>query len=162
MSDACTVSICFCASFTEGVASMVEKSVIIGERNKAAIEELDEALNEGCKRVAIFYGGGHMPDMDARLRERFGLVATDVEWQTAWSIRSKRQASDGLCSDILSSLAKVSGWPLDRYQTSALTIFSLILAIDLWFWEVLLDVLNKYCNDLIILVAQLLDKASQL
>ena len=152
----------FPASFTEGVASMVEKSVIIGERNKAAIDELDAALREGCKRIAIFYGGGHMPDLDTRLRQQFGLVATDVQWQTAWSIRSKRQVSDGFFSDILSSLAKISGWPLDRYQTSALTIFSLVLAIDLWFWEVFLDLLNNSCTDLIVFVTQLLDKASQL
>ncbi|MCO5568407.1 hypothetical protein L7F22_022106 [Adiantum nelumboides] len=76
--------------FTEGAASMVEKSVIIGERNRAAMEELREAFRDGCKRVAIFYGGGHMPDMDRRLREQFGLVPKKVEWQTAWAIRNTR------------------------------------------------------------------------
>lgn len=145
--------------FTEGATLMVEKSVIIGERNRAAMEELKEAFHDGCKRIAIFYGGGHMPDMDRRLREQFGLVPTKVQWQTAWSIKSRRQIEEGWLSTLLSSLAKVSGWPLDRYQTSALILFSWVLAIDLWFWEVLLDSLNKYCTDLVVMVVQLLDKA---
>ncbi|KAI5074619.1 hypothetical protein GOP47_0010580 [Adiantum capillus-veneris] len=148
--------------FTEGAASMVEKSVIIGERNRAAMEELREAFHDGCKRVAIFYGGGHMPDMDRRLREQFGLVPKKVQWQTAWAIKSRRQKVDGSLSTILSIMAKISGWPLDRYQTSALFIFSWVLAIDLWFWEVLLDSLNKYSIELIVTVIQLLERASQL
>lgn len=148
--------------FTEGAASMVEKSVIIGERNRAAMDELREAFRDGCKRVAIFYGGGHMPDMDRRLREDFGLVPKKVQWQTAWSIKSRRQKMEGWLSTILSFMAKVSGWPLDRYQTSALVIFSWVLALDLWFWEVLLNTLNKYSMDLIVGVGQLLDRASQL
>jgi hypothetical protein len=32
-------------------------------------------------------------------------------------------------------MAEVLGWPLNRYQTLALLIFSSVLAIDLWFWE---------------------------
>lgn len=148
--------------FTEGASLMVEKSVIIGERNRAAMEELREAFRDGCKRVAIFYGGGHMPDMDRRLREEFGLVPKKVQWLTAWSIRSRRQIEEGWLSTFLSSLAKISGWPLDRYQTAALLLFSWVLAIDLWFWELLLNSLNKYSTELIVAVVQLLERASQL
>eukprot|EP00250_Pteridium_aquilinum_P013165 c21173_g1_i1 orf=267-1730(+) len=148
--------------FTEGATSMVENSVIIGERNRAAMEELREAFRDGCKRVAIFYGGGHMPDMDRRLREQFGLVPKKVQWQTAWSIKSRRQIQESGLSTLLSSLAKISGWPLDRYQTSALVLFSWVLAIDLWFWEVLLGSLNKYSTELVVAVCQLLEKAGQL
>lgn len=148
--------------FTEGASLMVEKSVIIGERNRAAMEELRESFRDGCRRVAIFYGGGHMPDMDRRLREDFGLVPKKVQWLTAWSIQSRRQIGEGWLSTVLSSLAKVSGWPLDRYQTAALVLFSWVLAVDLWFWEVLLNSLNKFSLELIVGVAQLAAKASQL
>jgi hypothetical protein len=34
-------------------------------------------------------------------------------------------------------MAKASGWPLNRYETLALLIFSSVLAVDLWFWELL-------------------------
>lgn len=146
--------------FTEDAKLMVEKSVIIGERNRAAMEELREAFRDGCKRVAIFYGGGHMPDMDRRLREEFGLVPKKVQWLTAWSIRSRRQIGDGWLSTFLSLLAKISGWPLDRYQTAALLLFSWVLALDLWFWEVLLNSLNKYSTEFIVTVIQLLEKVS--
>ena len=35
----------------------------------------------------------------------------------------------------LKKMAEVSGWKLNRYQTLALLIFSSVLALDLWFWE---------------------------
>lgn len=148
--------------FAENATLVVENSVIIGERNRVAMEELREALREGCKKVAIFYGGGHMPDMDRRLRQDFGLVSSNVQWWTAWSIKGRRRINKGRLSTFLRSLAKISGWPLNRYQTSALILLSWVLAIDLWFWELLLDALNKYVNELIVAVAQLLDKAWEL
>ncbi|KAH7372905.1 hypothetical protein KP509_17G028100 [Ceratopteris richardii] len=148
--------------FTEGASSLIEQSVMIGERNRAALEELKEAIRDGCKKVAIFYGGGHMPDMDRRLRKEFGLVPKKVEWQTAWSIKTKREKKDDRLSTILHTLAQISGWPLDRYQTGALMLFSVVLAVDLWFWEVLLNSLNKYSIELVVAVVHLLDQASQL
>lgn len=114
-------------------ADVEEKSVIIGERNRAAVEALRRAINDGHNRIAILYGGGHMPDMGRRLREEFDLVPSRVQWITAWSIRNRDLNSKSL--PVLKTIAEVSGWPLNRYQTLALLIFSLVLAIDLWFWE---------------------------
>ena len=65
-----------------------EKSVIIGERNRVATEKIKEAINRGYKRIAVLYGGGHMPDLGRRLREELNMVPADVQWVTAWSIRS--------------------------------------------------------------------------
>jgi hypothetical protein len=110
-----------------------EGSVIIGERNRAAVEALRRAIDEGNNKIAILYGGGHMPDLGRRLREEFDLVPSRVQWVTAWSIRNRILNSNSL--PFLKTLAKVSGWPLNRYQTLALLIFSTVLAIDLWFWE---------------------------
>ena len=64
-------------------------SVIVGERNKVAMERLRSALEKGQKKVGIFYGGAHMPDFERRLRQELGLAKTRVEWITAWDIKGK-------------------------------------------------------------------------
>jgi len=110
-----------------------EKSVIIGERNRVATEKIKEAINRGYKRIAVLYGGGHMPDLGRRLREELNMVPADVQWVTAWSIRSREIDSKSL--PFLKTLAEALGWPLNRYETLALLIFSSVLAVDLWFWE---------------------------
>ena len=112
---------------------MEEKSVIIGERNKAAVEALQRAIDEGHNKIAILYGGGHMPDLGRRLRAEFDLVPSQVQWITAWVIRQRDLQSNSF--PFLKTLAEISGWPLNRYQTLALLIFSSVLALDLWFWE---------------------------
>jgi hypothetical protein len=113
-----------------------EKSVIIGERNRVATEKIKEAINLGYKRIAVLYGGGHMPDLGRRLQGELNMVPADVQWLTAWSIRSREL--DNKSFPMLKTLAEVSGWPLNRYETLALLIFSSVLAVDLWFWELLL------------------------
>src|SRR5262249_24614590 len=41
-------------------------STLITERNKAALAVLGKQIAAGRKKIAIFYGGGHMPDMESR------------------------------------------------------------------------------------------------
>lgn len=118
---------------TQVATDVEEKSVIIGERNRVAIETLTGAMNKGHNKIAILYGGGHMPDLGRRLREEFDLVPSGVQWLNAWSIRKKKLNTNSL--PFLKTMAKASGWPLNRYQTLALLIFSSVLALDLWFWE---------------------------
>ncbi|KAK1266846.1 hypothetical protein QJS04_geneDACA019361 [Acorus gramineus] len=121
------------SEFTQVTTSVEEKSVIIGERNRVATEELRRAIDNGCNRIAVLYGGGHMPDLGRRLREEFDMVPSEVQWVTAWSIRDRKIDSRSL--PFLKTLAEMSGWPLNRYQTLALLILSSVLAVDLWFWE---------------------------
>ncbi|XP_052199254.1 uncharacterized protein LOC127806179 isoform X2 [Diospyros lotus] len=121
------------SEFTLVTADIEEKSVIIGERNRAAAEALRRALDQGHNKIAILYGGGHIPDLGRRLREDFNLVPSRVLWITAWSIKNRNLTSNSL--PFLRKMAEVSGWPLNRYQTTALLIFSSVLALDLWFWE---------------------------
>ncbi|HEY4234124.1 MAG TPA: hypothetical protein VGM76_11905, partial [Lacipirellulaceae bacterium] len=66
-----------------------EGSVLITERNKAALKVLKEQLASGKTHLAIFYGGGHLVDMDARLRKDFNLQPSDITWLTAWDLRPK-------------------------------------------------------------------------
>ena len=125
-------------------ASLEEKSVIIGERNRAATEALQRAIESGHKRIAVLYGGGHMPDLGRRLREEFDLVPSQVQWITAWSIRNRELDNHSL--PFLKTLAKISGWPLNWYQTLALFIFSSVLALDLLFWELFFDTVVNWAS----------------
>jgi len=57
------------------------QTVIIEERNKAALEELRK---HGGERTALLYGGMHGPDLDKRLTEEEGFARVGCEWKTAW------------------------------------------------------------------------------
>jgi hypothetical protein len=46
---------------------------------------LDRELKHGARSVAVFYGAGHMPDLERRLRSRGGTVMRS-EWITAWNL----------------------------------------------------------------------------
>ena len=76
----------------DGMLSAVEGadgSTLISERNKVALEVLRKEIAEGKKKLAIFYGGGHMPDFDKRLRDQFGLVPISTRWLTAWNLKTE-------------------------------------------------------------------------
>jgi hypothetical protein len=60
-------------------------TAIIGERNKHALEVMQKQIAAGKKRIAIFYGAAHFPDMEQRLlKEGWKLQKTD--WLKAWDI----------------------------------------------------------------------------
>lgn len=61
-------------------------STLITERNKRALEVLDKEIKSGKKRLAIFYGAGHMPDMARRLIDDFHLKPRQEQWITAWDL----------------------------------------------------------------------------
>jgi hypothetical protein len=73
-----------------------EGSTLVSDRDKVAIDVLRKQIGEGKKKLAIFYGGGHMPDFDKRLRDQFGLVPGNTRWLVAWNLKreSKPQADD--------------------------------------------------------------------
>ena len=58
-------------------------SAVIGARNERAIEVLHSELDSGATRIGIFYGVGHMPDLEERLLQ-MGLVPTRTVWVDAW------------------------------------------------------------------------------
>ncbi len=65
-------------------------STIITERNRKAFEVLDRELKAGKKKIAVFYGAGHLPDMEERLLKDFGMKRGETKWLTAWSLRKKK------------------------------------------------------------------------
>jgi hypothetical protein len=66
-------------------------STIITERNKVALDVLKKQLDGGKRRIAIFYGAGHMPDFERRLIEDFGLKRDQERWLVAWDLTHKTQ-----------------------------------------------------------------------
>lgn len=67
-------------------------SVLVGERNKRAIEVLQRRIKRGDKQLAIFYGAAHMPDMAERL-EKLGFTRERDEWLVAWDVGSREIAA---------------------------------------------------------------------
>jgi hypothetical protein len=63
-----------------------KESVIVAERNKVALRVLRESLAAGKKRLGIFYGAGHMPDLENRLVKDLGFRLDRAEWLRAWDI----------------------------------------------------------------------------
>lgn len=64
-----------------------EGSTLITERNKVALAVLRRELAAGRRKVAVFYGAGHMDDMLTRLRDDFELVPAEIRWLTAWKLQ---------------------------------------------------------------------------
>jgi hypothetical protein len=70
-------------------------SVIVTERNKAALKVLSDELAGGKKKVAIFYGAAHLPDMTKRL-EAMGFSVSAVRWNGAWDLKIRANEPSGL------------------------------------------------------------------
>lgn len=60
-------------------------SAVIGARNERAIEVLERQLETGARRVGIFYGVGHMRDLENRLLD-IGYVPIETRWIDAWAL----------------------------------------------------------------------------
>lgn len=70
-------------------------STIITERNKKALKVLRDQLGKGKRRLAIFYGAGHLSDMAQRLEKDFGMKRAKQRWIVAWQISSPESKSKG-------------------------------------------------------------------
>ena len=51
-----------------------------------------EEIAAGKKKIAIFYGAGHLNDMEQRLTGEMHLKRTGEQWLTAWNLESRRGA----------------------------------------------------------------------
>lgn len=61
-------------------------STMIAQRNKVALEGLRRQIAAGKKKIAVFYGAAHLPDMQKRLRNDFGLIPRSTRWLAAWDL----------------------------------------------------------------------------
>ena len=72
-----------------------EGSVILTERNDVALKVLKKELASGHKKLSIFYGAAHLPDMKEKMLKDFGYKHTGTKWIVAWdlpkrAVRKKR------------------------------------------------------------------------
>ncbi len=60
-------------------------TVLISERNKVVMRRVNDMIAQGSKRLAVFYGAGHMPDLESRLLLE-GFAKGESVWVDAWVI----------------------------------------------------------------------------
>ena len=51
-----------------------------------ALEVMKRELASGKKKVALFYGAGHLPDMERRLMSDFQMKRGGQFWMEAWKL----------------------------------------------------------------------------
>ncbi len=66
-------------------------TVIVGERNRVALEQMDREIAHGRRSIAIFYGAAHLHDMAQKLKAR-GWVQQQTEWLKAWDLPPEPKA----------------------------------------------------------------------
>ncbi|MGL4595345.1 MAG: hypothetical protein ACRCUY_11500 [Thermoguttaceae bacterium] len=67
-------------------------SAIITDRNNAALKVLRQEIKNGKKKIAIFYGGAHLPEFAKSLEKEFAMKLTNVSWIIAWDMTSDQSA----------------------------------------------------------------------
>jgi hypothetical protein len=66
-------------------------SVILSERNKAALKVLKETIKEpGKTNVGVFFGAGHMPGIEKVLTGEMGFERVGAEWVLAWDMKAPK------------------------------------------------------------------------
>ena len=73
----------------EGGMAMFEGkdgSTIINHRNAKAMDVLRQEIAGGKRKIAVFYGAGHLPDMQLRLTSDFKMKRGGQFWLTAWKL----------------------------------------------------------------------------
>ncbi len=61
-------------------------STLISERNKVALKVMQQQIQKGHRKLGIFYGAGHLEDLDRRLRQQYGFRPIGIRWLTAWDL----------------------------------------------------------------------------
>jgi hypothetical protein len=121
----------------DGLAESLKGSVILGDRNAAAMDELRVAIRAGARRIAVLYGSAHLPDLELRIATELGLRRARTEWLHAWRVPLPRVASRAATA--AAAAAPHAHMPqLRSPQAAALFGLSLMMATDLYLWEMLL------------------------
>lgn len=83
------------------------KTILVDDRNAAAMQVLNQEIAKGRKRLAIFYGAAHMPDFEERLTADLGLVRRETTWLPAWDLTLQRKAPvEGVVESVIEELIR--------------------------------------------------------
>lgn len=79
--------------------------VLIEERNEKVVEDVRHALDakQPPRSIAIFYGAGHMTDLEARLRSTLGYRPAVERWMTALAVNPERSGLSARQLDLVRS-----------------------------------------------------------
>ncbi len=74
------------AGLPEGMQHLLR--VLVEERNAAVVRDLQSALarKPAPKSVGVFYGAGHMPDLEFRVCQALGYAPVEDRWLTAFDV----------------------------------------------------------------------------
>jgi hypothetical protein len=70
-----------------------DSTVLITERNRAALRVLERTIGEGKRNIGIFYGAGHMRGIQEAMVDRMGFKLTGLEWRVAWDMREPQKGA---------------------------------------------------------------------
>jgi hypothetical protein len=79
------------SQFDKSLGQTLHK-LVIELRNDACMEVFQKQVAAGKKRIAIFYGSGHMPDFERRLLQEFGMQRHSVVWLDAWDLTAPKSS----------------------------------------------------------------------
>lgn len=80
--------------------------LLVVDRNAAALKVLQKQIAAGKKRIGIFYGAAHLPDLEKHLIEDFGLVRESQQWLTAWDLTTAKEPELSQPAALLLNLLK--------------------------------------------------------
>ncbi|MDO5580839.1 MAG: hypothetical protein Q4G69_06860 [Planctomycetia bacterium] len=69
----------------------LKNTTIIGLRNRIAFRELTKTVEQGPKKIALFYGSAHLSYFSLLLQEKFQFQSWKIRWLTAWSMPSVKE-----------------------------------------------------------------------
>ena len=102
-----------------GALAGPQGSTIITERNRVALAKLGEQITAGKKKIAIFYGAGHMGDLEKHLQEDFKMRQSSTQWLDAWRLDPKVEPAPGrACPAAFAAIAAGANRPaghVDRH-----------------------------------------------
>ena len=89
--------------------------VLIRERNKVVIADLKEELRHTSRAdsITIFYGAGHLVDMEKRLRHELRYVPVEEFWLPVFSVNTEKAGLSNFELSLLRSLLRSQLAPLN-------------------------------------------------
>ena len=89
--------------------------VIIRERNKVVFDDLKAALRAFSppRSISVFYGAGHMADLEKLLRDELKYRPLDEVWLTALTVNTR---TAGLSSAEMEMMRSLIQWQMEALQ----------------------------------------------
>eukprot|EP00963_Diacronema_lutheri_P013461 scaffold2636_cov340-Pavlova_lutheri.AAC.123 len=100
-----------------GIRANDPRTTLIGKRNEAAVTAVSQAIEDGCKHIAVLYGGLHMKDLARRLEVELDFYQTGEEWNVAWEVNQRPTALPALTGLFVASLTLLGIDALDWLDT---------------------------------------------